>query len=1014
MITIKPFFFVVWLLLFSWAGEVCAQSYWRENNTRRTITQSKDYTYYTLDREAFERALHNPSARSSQSDIYIDLPDGSSVKTYKVHKTSVLSTEIARRYPQIQTYSGYAIDNPNQQVSFTWSPAGLSAILEENFDYTFVQPTDKRGRNHKAYHRSDVLESIHFDCTTSGITKKALPKEGSATQRNSYESEHTLRTIRIAVATTSSFTQFFGGKTQTLAQIVSTIQRANQVYRSQMSIQFQLVTGEETLIEHRRDDNLSIYINQNWSGSQLQKFLDDRVGSANYDVGHLFHNTTNSNGNAGCIGCVCDDNSKGKAFSAGNLGSMDIDRFDIDFFCHELGHQMGANHTHNLQNEGYGVQVEPGSGSTIMGYAGITGNNDVQSRTDPYFNHVSVRQIVDYIKKQSCPTTEDIVNTPPQIADLTSYTIPKGTAYVLEGAATDPDGDKLYYTWEQADNLGSITFDRFSPNIPRGPMARSLPPSESNQRYIPRMSRILQGDLTERNPTRRSAWETVSNVKRKLTWAFVVMDKKVGARNDREHDRVTGNTSYALMEIKVASDAGPFKVTSDKDRTYWFFNKPHTITWDVADTDKGSVNTQKVSIYFSSDEGTTFPIVVARNIPNNGSYTFTVPSEWETTRGRFMIRAENNIFIAVNLGTITVREDGDMDHDGVPDSQDNCVETPNTSQKDTDGDGIGDECDNDIDGDGVLNTYDNCPNTPNADQKDTDGDGIGDACDEDIDGDGIPNDKDNCPNKPNADQKDTDGDGIGDVCSGDRDNDKVLDEKDNCPDTPNADQSDIDGDGIGDACDEDMDGDGVLNEQDNCPKTSNPDQSDIDGDGIGDVCDEDIDNDGIPNDNDNCPNVANPDQIDTDGDGIGDACDDDIDGDGVPNEKDNCPTTPNPDQKDTDKDGVGDACDNDADGDGIDNKEDKEFDTVLIPNAFTPNGDGINDTFYIERITLYPQNTLQIFTQEGQLIYQANGYKNQWYGIGADGMKVPQGFYYYKLTLKKLKETKEGWLYINY
>ena len=413
MITIKPFFLVVWLLLFSWAGEVCAQSYWRENNTRRTSTQGKDYTYYALDREAFERALHNPSARSSQSDIYIDLPDGSSVKTYKVHKTSVLSTEIARRYPQIQTYSGYAIDNPNQQVSFTWSPAGLAAILEEGFDYTFVQPTDKRGKNHKAYHRNDILESIHFDCTTSGITMKAPLKEGSATQRNSYESEHTLRTIRIAVATTSSFTQFFGGKTQTLAQIVSTIQRANQVYRSQMSIQFQLVTGEETLIEHRRDDNLSSYINQNWSGSQLQKFLDDRVGSANYDVGHLFHNTTNSNGNAGCIGCVCDDNSKGKAFSAGNLGSMDIDRFDIDFFCHELGHQMGANHTHNLQNEGYGVQVEPGSGSTIMGYAGITGNNDVQSRTDPYFNHVSVRQIVDYIKKQSCPTTEDIVNTPP-------------------------------------------------------------------------------------------------------------------------------------------------------------------------------------------------------------------------------------------------------------------------------------------------------------------------------------------------------------------------------------------------------------------------------------------------------------------------------------------------------------------------------------------------------------------------------------------------------------------------
>ena len=528
------------------------------------------------------------------------------------------------------------------------------------------------------------------------------------------------------------------------------------------------------------------------------------------------------------------------------------------------------------------------------------------------------------------------------------------------------------------------------------------------------MSRILQGTLTERNPTRRSAWETVSNVKRKLTWAFVVMDKKVGARNDREHDRVTGNTSYALMEINVASDAGPFKVTSDTNRAHWLVNKPHTITWDVADTDKGSVNTQKVSIYFSLDEGATFPIVLARNIPNNGSYTFTVPTSLATTQGRFMIRAEEKIFLAVNLAPITVREDGDMDGDGILDSQDNCVETPNADQKDTDGDGIGDVCDDDLDGDGVLNTYDNCPNTPNADQKDTDGDGIGDVCDEDIDGDGVPNGRDNCPYKPNPDQKDSDGDGKGDICSGDRDNDKVLDEVDNCPDTPNPDQVDTDGDGIGDACDEDIDGDGILNAQDNCPKTSNPDQTDTDGDGVGDVCDEDIDNDGIPNSRDNCPYVANPDQADTDGDGIGDVCDEDIDGDGVPNEKDNCPTKANPDQKDTDKDGVGDVCDTDADGDGIADEEDNEFDIVLIPNAFTPNGDGINDSFYIQRISLYPQNTLQIFTRQGQLIYQANGYKNQWQGIGTDGMKVPQGFYYYILTLKKAKETKEGWLYINY
>jgi thrombospondin type 3 repeat-containing domain protein len=993
-----------------------AQSYWKESNIKQSIIkQKKKCTYYSLNKKFFENTLHTMRDRSIISSICVDIPNGSSIKTYRVYKTEVLSPSMARKYPKIETYSGYAIDDPNQLISFTWSPSGVSAILENDFNYTFIQPINKKGKNYKVYHRGDVLENIHFDCTTRGSARGNMVEISTFTENRNYESDHTLRTIRIAVATTSNFTKYFGGKAKTLAQIVSTIQRVNQIFRSQMSIQFQLVSGEETLIEEKREDNLSNYINEGWTGSELQKFLDDKIGVNNYDVGHLFHHTTNNpKGNSGCVGCVCDNNNKGKAFSAGNMDSIEMDRFDIDFFCHELGHQMGANHVHNLQNEGYGVQIEPGSGSTIMGYAGITGRNDVQSRTDPYFNHISVQQILDYIKKQSCPTTENMDNTPAQIRDLGNYTIPKGTAYVLNGTAIDIDGDKLYYTWEQADNSGSITYDRFSPDILHGPMARSLPPSESSLRYIPRISRILQGVLTERNPNIDSSWETVSNVERKLTWAFMVMDRRVEHDSKIKKGYTIGNTSFAHMEINVASDAGPFKIISDKDRIYWFVNKTHTIIWEVANTDKGKVNAQKVDIYFSKDGGATFPMIIAQDILNNGSYTFTIPTNLITTQGRYMIKAKDNIFLAVNIGQIIVQEDGDMDRDGVPDSQDNCIEISNSDQKDTDGDGIGDICDDDIDEDGILNMYDNCRNIPNVDQKDTDRDGIGDVCDEDIDNDGIINDEDNCPYEPNFDQKDTDNDGKGDKCSGDKDKDGVLDEMDNCPDISNSDQSDIDGDGIGNVCDKDMDGDGILNSQDNCPEASNKDQKDTDEDGIGDVCDDDIDNDGIFNEKDNCTYVANSDQKDTDGDGIGDVCDDDIDNDGISNKKDNCPIEANPNQEDTDKDGIGDICDTDIDGDGIDNSDDKEDDIVLIPNAFTPNGDGINDNFYIQRISLYPQNTLRIFTRQGQLIYQVNGYKNQWNGIGIDGVKVQQGFYYYLLTLKKTRETREGWLYINY
>ncbi|GAB1308638.1 hypothetical protein KH5_13210 [Urechidicola sp. KH5] len=146
----------------------------------------------------------------------------------------------------------------------------------------------------------------------------------------------------------------------------------------------------------------------------------------------------------------------------------------------------------------------------------------------------------------------------------------------------------------------------------------------------------------------------------------------------------------------------------------------------------------------------------------------------------------------------------------------------------------------DPDGDGITGTADNCPDTPNPDQIDTDNDGIGDICDDDDDNDGIPDAEDNCPEHPNPGQEDEDGDGIGDACEDlDPDRDGVLYPEDNCPETPNPDQSDNDLDGIGDACDDDDDNDGILDVDDNCPLIPNPDQEDHDNDGIGNECDED-------------------------------------------------------------------------------------------------------------------------------------------------------------------------------
>jgi hypothetical protein len=171
------------------------------------------------------------------------------------------------------------------------------------------------------------------------------------------------------------------------------------------------------------------------------------------------------------------------------------DYFDIDYVAHEIGHQMGANHTWAFSTEGTGVNAEPGSGTTIMAYAGITGVNDVQDHSDAYFHYNSILQISNTIAVRTCWTSTPIANNPPVAEAGENFTIPRGTAFVLKGSATDADGgDMLSYTWEQIDN-GVSSFNNFGPTRTSGGLFRSRPPSTSPNRYMPTLSRILDGTL---------------------------------------------------------------------------------------------------------------------------------------------------------------------------------------------------------------------------------------------------------------------------------------------------------------------------------------------------------------------------------------------------------------------------------------------------------------------------------------------------------------------------------------
>ena len=93
-------------------------------------------------------------------------------------------------------------------------------------------------------------------------------------------------------------------------------------------------------------------------------------------------------------------------------------------------------------------------------------------------------------------------------------------------------------------------------------------------------------------------------------------------------------------------------------------------------------------------------------------------------------------------------------------------------------------------------------------------------------------------------------------------------------------------------------------------------------------------------------------------------------------------------------------------------------DEVFIPQGFSPDGDGINDAYFIEGIHKYPDNYLRIYNRWGTLVFEERGYKNTWEGtsetgIGSNGEKLPTGTYFYILELIPGKEAKSGYLYIS-
>jgi hypothetical protein len=631
---------LVFIMSFNFAMSQ-SKTFWQrqsiDNTTRiKSSKQTLPKTHtFSLNLEGLTEALINAPQRgqfTKSSNTIMTFPnEDGTFESFRIAEASVLSPELQERYPNIKSYAGQGIDDPSAVIRFSISPLGFQSMkLSANKPATFIEALTKNGSHYAAFKRADKINfNDDFECSVTDEVNKKL--NTGMQQRNADDS--ILRTYRLAVSTTGEYTAYHGGtKALALAAINQTMTRVNGIFENDFNVTMVLISNNDDVI-YTNSGNDPYTTSGNYNG-QLQSTLTSVIGESNYDIGHLFARASN-NGNAGCIGCVCVNGQKGSGFTSRT--DPEGDPFDVDYVAHEIGHQFGGNHTWTFNgNEGANAQMEPGSGSTIMGYAGITGATDVQANSDPYFHARSIEQVTDYIKTTSCQTNTNTGNAVPAVNAGSNYTIPKGTAFVLDGSATDANsGDVLTYCWEQYDENNAATTNP-SVNATSGVAFRSFSPKTSTDRYFPRLSTIKTGATSWQ-------WEAVPNVARSLNFRLTVRDNRVGGATNNSDD----------MVVSVNGTAGPFVVNSPNTNVSWNAGTSQTVAWNVAGTTGNGVNAANVDIFLSTDGGDTYPITLASGVTNDGSHNIVVPNA-QGSQNRVMVRGANNIFFDISNSNFTI------------------------------------------------------------------------------------------------------------------------------------------------------------------------------------------------------------------------------------------------------------------------------------------------------------------------------------------------------------------------
>ncbi|KZN65889.1 reprolysin-like metallopeptidase [Pseudoalteromonas luteoviolacea] len=610
--------------------------YWQfADKSRNQVGHKK---VYSLDEPALQQALN--AVGEAPIEVVLPLPTGEKV-TFELFPSQVMAPELAAKYVNIRTFTGVDKHNSAHRGHFNMDESGFYGMFNYQGKHIYIDPQRDTKDLYSVYNREAQKQQVNQ-------LRQQAPRRHSQSE-TSHHQEHTQSRLskatypnteivyRLAVTTTGEYAAYHGGtKEKVMSALVTMTNRLNDVYSRDMAIRFQLVEGSDKLIF--LDANSDPFDNTDADIDKVSAVINEHIGLENYDVGHLVG--TGGGGLAG-FEVVCTEL---KAEGVTGSEQPDNDAFHVDYVAHEIGHQLGAEHTFNgtagacAGNRVDTSAYEPGSGSTIMGYAGICDEQDLQANSDPYFHAHSLEQMMAFTREKagkSCGTHSPKTNQRPVANAGNDFIVPARTPFKLTGSATDAEGDKLSYSWQQY-NIGSASDSKESDGVDEGgrPIFRTFNPAETAERTLPKLSDVLKGSL--------SYGEAYATTTRKLDFRLVVRDANGGVAEDD-------------MQVSVVANDSGFAVKLPDASSQWRTNQ-QIVSWHTAGSENAPVNCSQVDILLSVDGGEQFATTLASKVANNGQFEVALPA-LKTDKARIMVRCSDNIFFAINNGDFSITND---------------------------------------------------------------------------------------------------------------------------------------------------------------------------------------------------------------------------------------------------------------------------------------------------------------------------------------------------------------------